>query len=69
MTAAAPAKRPARLDGRLLDDGGSARRCEQAAGNKQTASSQVSVPPRLEGWVHNKVEGVSVLTSCSCRRW
>jgi hypothetical protein len=69
MTAAAPTKRPARLDGRLSDDGGSAQRREQAAGNKQTASSQGSVQPRLEGRVHNKVEGVLVLTSCSCRRW
>jgi hypothetical protein len=31
------------------------------AGNTQTASSQGSVQPRLEGRVHNKVEGVSHL--------
>jgi hypothetical protein len=37
MTAAAPAKRPARLDGRLSSDGGSARWRERAAGNIQRA--------------------------------
>jgi hypothetical protein len=51
-------KRLARLDGRLSSDGGSARRREGAAGNIQTASSQGSVLPRLEGRVHNKVKGV-----------
>jgi hypothetical protein len=40
--AAAPAKRPARLDGRLSSDGRSARRREQAAGNTPTMSSQGS---------------------------
>jgi hypothetical protein len=39
------------------------------AGNIQAVSSHGSVQPRLEGRVHNKVEGVSVLTSCSCRWW
>jgi hypothetical protein len=34
------------------------------AGNTQAASSQGSVQPRLEGWVHNKVKA-SVLTSRS----
>jgi hypothetical protein len=42
MTAEAPAKRPARLDGRLSSDGGSARRREQAASNTLSASSQGS---------------------------
>jgi hypothetical protein len=60
-TAAAPAKRPARLDGRLSSDGGSARWRERVAGNTQTTSSQGSVQPRREGRVHNKVEGVSHL--------
>jgi hypothetical protein len=56
-TAAAPAKRPARLDDRLSSDGGSARWRERAAGNTQTTSPPGSVQPRLEGRVHNKVEG------------
>jgi hypothetical protein len=56
-TAAAPAKRPARLDDRLSSDGGSARWRERAAGNTQSASSQGSVHPRLEGRVHIKVKG------------
>jgi hypothetical protein len=51
-------KRPARLDGRLSSDGRSVRRREHAAGNIQIASSRGSVQPRLEGWIHNKVEGV-----------
>jgi hypothetical protein len=57
-TAVTPAKRPARLDGRLSSDGGSARWRERAAGNTQKTSSQGSVQPRLEGRVHNKVKGV-----------
>jgi hypothetical protein len=63
--AATPAKRSARLDGRLSSDGGSARRREQAAGI-QTAGSRGSVQPQLDGWVHSTVMGVMVLTR---RRW
>jgi hypothetical protein len=46
MTAAAPAKRPARLDGRLSDDGGSARRREQVA-SKQAYNEQPGELSRL----------------------
>jgi hypothetical protein len=67
-TAAAPAKRPARLDDRLSSDGGSARWRERAAGNTQTTSSQGSVQPRLEGRVHIKVKGVSHLAFWTRRR-
>jgi hypothetical protein len=67
-TAAAPAKRPARLDDRLSNDGGSARWRERAAGNTQTTSSQGSVQPRLEGRVHIKVKGVSHLAFWTRRR-
>jgi hypothetical protein len=65
-------KRPARLDDRLSSDDESARWREQAAGNIQTASSQGSVQPRLEGWVHNKVKGVEAhlaLLDTVARRW
>jgi hypothetical protein len=55
--------RPARLDGRLSGDGRSARRREQASGNRQTTSSQASVQHRLEGRVHSMVMGWSWCSS------
>jgi hypothetical protein len=65
-------KRPARLDGRLSGDDGSARRRKQAAGKRHTASSQGLVQPRLEGRVHNTEKRVVRLTcalDATTRRW
>jgi hypothetical protein len=65
-------KRPARLDGRLSSDDGSARRHKQAAGKRHTASSQGSVQPQLEGRVHNTEKRVVRLTcalDAMTRRW
>jgi hypothetical protein len=68
---AAPAKRPARLDGRLSSDGGSAQ-WRDASKKRQTTSSQGSAQPRLDGQVHITVMGVVVLTGAldaTTRRW
>jgi hypothetical protein len=53
-------ERPARLDGRLSGDGGSARRCEQATTSKHHTSAQGSFQPRLKG--RDTAQGVAVLT-------
>jgi hypothetical protein len=62
-------KRPARLDGRLSGDGGSARRRKQAAGNQTNTKLTSSFQPQLEGQFHSKVKGLARLTSGSKKQW